>query len=152
MTARDDILAAIRQGLTHGSEGALPRRTPSEIASEAAALLANPAEIRPALAGPDPVAAFIAKCANPRAWGDAGPGGGMGRAACRRRGLSGPPRPCPPDRGQRRRAAGRADAGRHRNPHPGTAPDEAAAISVARWGIAETRIRRDPFGARSTDP
>ena len=65
MTARDDILAAIRQGLTHGSEGALPRRTPSEIASEAAALLANPAEIRPALAGPDPVAAFIAKCANP---------------------------------------------------------------------------------------
>ena len=53
MTARDDILAAIRQGLTHGSEGALPRRTPSEIAAEAAALLANPAEIRPAQRGAD---------------------------------------------------------------------------------------------------
>ena len=137
MTARDDILAAIRQGLTHGSEGALPRRTPSEIASEAAALLANPAEIRPALAGPDPVAAFIAKCANPAlgvtldrvAGWDPLPAAVAAyldhHALARRIAVSGDAR-----------LDGLTQAGIET--HPGTAPDEAAAISVARWGIAET--------------
>ena len=137
MTARDDILAAIRQGLTHGREGALPRQTPSQIAAEAAALLADPDEIRPALSGPDPVAVFIAKCANPAlgvtldrvAGWDALPQAVAAyldsHSLTRRLAVSGDPRLDP-----------LAQAGIET--HPGTAPDEAAAISVALWGVAET--------------
>ena len=136
MTARDDILAAIRTGLTRGSEGALPRQSPAQIAAEAAALLADPAEIRPALAGPDPVSAFIAKCANPAlgvtldrvAGWQALPQAVAAYLAAHdlapRLAVSGDPRLDP--------LAGGMET------HPHIAPLEPAAISVAQWGIAET--------------
>ncbi|MFO1050036.1 MAG: lactate utilization protein [Geminicoccaceae bacterium] len=55
--ARETILAAVRAGLGGRSEGS------AAIAAEAAALLAEPDLIRPALVDPDPVAAFAAKAA-----------------------------------------------------------------------------------------
>ncbi|MBA4491892.1 LUD domain-containing protein [Paracoccus sp. S1E-3] len=137
MSARDDILAAIRTGLTHGRDGALPRQTPAQIAAEAAALLADPDEIRPALSGPDPVAAFIAKCANPA----------LGVTLERLAGWEALPQAVAAyltrhDLGPRIAVSGDARLDRLAQlpleTHRDTAPDEAAAISVALWGIAET--------------
>ena len=137
MTARDDILTAIQRGLTHGSEGALPRRTDAQITIEAAALLADLDQIRPVPARPDPVSAFIAKCANPAlgvtldrvAGWDALPAAVTAyldaQGVARRVALSGDAR-----------LDGLSQAGIET--HLGTAPDEAAAISVALWGVAET--------------
>ncbi|WBU62816.1 LutC/YkgG family protein [Paracoccus aerodenitrificans] len=137
MTARDDIFRAISQGLTRGQGGAVRKRSLGEIRAEAAALLHHPDEIRPALSGQDPVAAFIAKCAMPA----------LGVSLAR-----------VPD------VAGLASAvaeylKQHDLPnsvaitpdpllagldrggietHPDCAPDEAVAISVADWAVAET--------------
>ncbi len=137
MNARDDILAAIHKGLTRGQGGAVARRSPAQIKAEAAALLAHLDEIRPALVAPDPVEAFIQKCANPalgvtldRVAGWHGLPGAV-RAYLDQHGLahrlsvSGDPR------------LDGLDAGGIATHRP-AASDEAAAISVASWGIAET--------------
>lgn len=134
MTAREDILDALRHGLTHGRGGTLRHHARATIDAEAAALLADPGDIRPDLAGPDPVSAFIAKCANPALgvtldrvpdW-QALPGAVAaylaGHDLPRRIAVSGDPR--------------LALTGIETHPH--VAPDEAAAISVALWGVAET--------------
>ncbi|NHF72700.1 LutC/YkgG family protein [Paracoccus xiamenensis] len=137
MSARDDILAAIRAGLTHGRDGALPRQTPAQIAAEAAALLADPDEIRPVPAGPDPVASFIAKCANPA----------LGVTLDRVPGWAALPQAVMAylaSHDLAPRIAVSADArldalaGAGLETHRDIAPLEPAAISVAQWGIAET--------------
>lgn len=137
MSARDDILTALQNGLTHGTGGAIPRRSPDQIDAEAAALLADPDEIRPLPAGHDPVSAFIAKCANPAlgvtldrvtGW-DALPAAVAAyldrHDLPRRIAVSGDPRLD-------------ALAQRGIDAHTRAAPDEPAAISVALWGVAET--------------
>ncbi len=137
MSARDDILAAIGHGLTRGQEGAVHRRSPDQLRAEAAALLTDLDEIRPALVDPDPVAAFIAKCANPalgvtleavsgwQALPDAVRAYLDTHSLAHRLAVSGDPR---------LDVLGRSGIATHQP----TAPDEAAAISVAGWGIAET--------------
>lgn len=137
MTAREDILAAIHKGLTRGQGGAVARRSPAQIKGEAAVLLANLDQIRPALVAPDPIAAFVEKCANPAlgvtldrvaGWG-ALPGAVRAyldlHGLAQRLAVSGDPRLDGLD------AAGIAT-------HRPAAPDEAASISIASWGIAET--------------
>lgn len=137
MSAREDILAAVQKGLTQGQGGTLPRRSAQEISTDAGALLANLDEIRPVLADPDPVSAFIAKCANPA----------LGVTLDQVTGWDAVPQ------------AARAYLDQHQLPHrlavsadprllglhvagiethSPCAPDETAAISVAGWGIAET--------------
>ena len=137
MSARDDILAAIRTGLTRGSAGALPRQTPAQIAAEAAALLADPDEIRPPLVGPDPVTAFIAKCANPA----------LGVTLDRVPGWQALPQAVAAYLAAHDLAARIAVSGDPRletlaqagiETHADIAPLEPAAISVALWGVAET--------------
>ncbi|MFV0409034.1 MAG: lactate utilization protein C [Paracoccus sp. (in: a-proteobacteria)] len=137
MSARDDILAALRAGLTHGPAGTQRRLDPVDIAAEADALLADPGEIRPALADPDPASAFIARCANLALgvtlarladW-QAVPGAVADYLRSHdlpvRIAVSGDTR-----------LNGLAGAGIET--HAPCVPDEAAAISVALWGIAET--------------
>ena len=136
MSARDDIIAAIREGLTRGQGGALPRRAPEEIRAEAAALLAGLDEIRPSLVEPDPVEAFIEKCANPA----------LGVTLDRVAGWAALPQAVTAylDRHELpHRLAVSGDPrlsalGHDIETHAPCAPDEAAAISVASWGVAET--------------
>lgn len=137
MSARDDILSAIRKGLTQGQGGTLPRRRPEEVKAEASALLADLDQIRPDLAAPDPVSAFIEKCANPA----------LGVTLARVSGWAALPQAvktylatheCAPRLAVSGdlRLDGLAAAGIET--HAPCAPDEAAAISIASWGIAET--------------
>ncbi|MDO5642009.1 MAG: LUD domain-containing protein [Paracoccus sp. (in: a-proteobacteria)] len=137
MTARDDILAAVRAGLTRGTDGTLPRRSLDEIRAGAAALLADLDQIRPDLAGPDPVSAFIEKCANPA----------LGVTLDRLAGWQALPAAVTAyldGHGLAHRLSVSGDArldalaGAGIATHGPCAPDEAAAISVASWGIAET--------------
>lgn len=137
MSARDDIFAAVRQGLARGRDGTLPLRTADDIGAEAASLLAGLDQIRPDPAGPDPVSAFIEKCANPvlgvtldrvAGWQNlpAAVAAYLDRNDLSRRlAVTADPR-----------LAGLAEAGIET--HDSCAPDEDAAISVALWGIAET--------------
>lgn len=134
MTAREDILAALRKGLTHGRGGTLRHHAKASIDAEAAGLLDNLDEIRPNLSGPDPVSAFIAKCANPA----------LGVTLARLPGWDALPRAVAEyltSHDLPKRIATSGDARLllpGMDTHPHAAPDEAAAISVALWGIAET--------------
>lgn len=137
MSARDDILAAIRDGLTRGQGGAVPRHTDAEIRAEATALLSDLDQIRPPLVAPDPVAAFIQKCANPalgvtldRVAGWGGLAAAV-RAYLDQHGLAAR---VAVGSDARLDALGQAGIETHRD----AATDEAAAISIASWGIAET--------------
>lgn len=128
MSARDSILSAVRAGLGE------PRQSPDAIAAEAAALLAEPETIRPRLAAPTLVEAFetkatalgttIDRIANfadlPAAVGRYLAEHGLGAAvavqpAAEFTGLD----------------------WRDIRPHATLAPDEAVAVGLARWGIAE---------------
>ena len=137
MNARDDILAAIHKGLTRGQGGAVARRSPAQIKAEAAALLAHLDEIRPALVAPDPVEAFIQKCANPALGVTLDRVAGWGA-------LPGAIRAYLDQHGLAHRLSVSGDPrlddlpGAGIETHHPAAPDEAAAISVASWGIAET--------------
>ncbi|MFD1795768.1 lactate utilization protein [Paracoccus aurantiacus] len=135
MSARDDILAAVQKGLTQGQGGAVQRRNPDAIRAEAAQLLANLDEIRPDLAAGDPVDAFVAKCANPA----------LGVTLDRVANWQALPRAViayldQHDLPHRLSVSGdpRLDALTGIEAHQPCAPDEAAAISVADWGVAET--------------
>ena len=129
MSARARILAAVRAGLGP------TRAAPDAIAAEAAALLAGPEAIRPHLAAPALDAAFAAKATAlgttldrvatlagvPAAVGRYLEGHGLGPE------LAVQPAP----------ALAGLDWGALR-PHGTLAPDEAAALGIARWGIAES--------------
>jgi len=129
VSARERILAAVRAGL-----GASPR-DPAAIAAEAAALLADPDAIRPALVAASPPDAFAAKAAAIGCTLDriAGPGAlpaavarylaGQGLAA------SVALEPAP--------ELAALDWGAVAT-HAALAPDEPAAVGRARWGIAES--------------
>lgn len=137
MSARDDIFAAISRGLTRGEAGTLPRRNPQEVRAEADALLADPQAVRPALTGPDPVSAFIDKCAMPalgvtlaRVDGWAGVPLAV-RAYLDRHGLPHAVAITPDDRLSDLAGAGIAT-------HADCATDENAAISIADWAVGET--------------
>lgn len=126
MTSRDRILAAVRAGL--GPE----RRDPAAIAAEADALLADPDAIRPRLAAPSLVEAFAAKA------------GALGTTIDRVADLDAVPAAVA------RYLAGHGLAAVALQPapdlagldwldaHASVAPDEAAAVGLARWGIAES--------------
>ncbi len=126
MTSRDAILAAVRAGLGG------TRNAPEAIAAEAAALLADPDAIRPRLAAPDPADAFSAKAAAlgstidrvarleavPAAVARYLAGHSLGSVALQQT----------PD------LTALAWTGTHTT----VAPDEPAAVGLARWGIAES--------------
>ncbi|SDD65775.1 L-lactate dehydrogenase complex protein LldG [Paracoccus isoporae] len=137
MSARDDIFAAIERGLTSGPAGALPRRSETEIRAEAAALLAAPGSVRPKLTGPDPVSAFIEKCAMPA----------LGVTLSHVAGRSALPQAVAQylqEQGLPPVVAVTGDplladlSGAGIETRKDCAPDEAAAISVADWAIGET--------------
>ncbi|WBU61323.1 LutC/YkgG family protein [Paracoccus albus] len=137
MSAKEDILDAIRQGLTRGQGGALPRRAPEEIRAEAASLLHDLDAIRPDLAADDPVAAFIEKCANPA----------LGVTLSRVAGWQALPKAVKSYLDLHGLAHDLAVSGDVRlseladagiTTHKTCAVDQAAAISIAGWGIAET--------------
>ncbi|MDO5604865.1 MAG: LUD domain-containing protein [Paracoccus sp. (in: a-proteobacteria)] len=131
MSARDDILAAVRQGL--GAE----RVDEAAMRAQAAALLADPDEIRPALAGADPVSAFVAKCALPA----------LGMTLARVAGWDGLPaalrdyldsHDLPHEVAVTPDARLAALAGAGIATRSDCAADQAVAVSVADWGIGET--------------
>jgi L-lactate dehydrogenase complex protein LldG len=129
MTARARVLAAVRAGLG----GA--RADPAAIAAEAAALLADPDAARPRLAAPDLVAAFRAKAA----------GHGTTVAAADR--LEAVPaavgrylaeQGLPPSLAVQPTPALAGLDWTGIETHSAIAPDEAAAVGLARWGVAES--------------
>lgn len=137
MSARDDILDAIRKGLTHGQGGALPRRSPDLIKAEASSLLHDLDTIRPDLAADEPVSAFIEKCANPA----------LGVTLSRVAGWQALPKAVKSYLDLHGLAYDVAVSGDVRlnelaeagiTTSQSCAVDQAAAISIAGWGIAET--------------
>jgi L-lactate dehydrogenase complex protein LldG len=129
MSARDRILAAVRSGI--GGR----RQSPEAIAGEAAALLASPDEIRPRLAAASLVEAFTAKAAALGATLDRVAGLDDVPAAVRRylaeHGLP-PEIAVQPASELARLAWGEV------RPHATLVPDQAAAVGIAAWGIAES--------------
>lgn len=129
MTARDRILAAIRASLP------TPRPAQDAIAAEAAALLDAPATTRPPLAAPTRAGAFAAKATALGTTIDAVPDMAAVPDAVRRylaaQGLTASIALQP--------AAALSDLDwTGIETHAGIAPDEAAALGVADWGIAES--------------
>jgi L-lactate dehydrogenase complex protein LldG len=129
MTARDDILATVREGL--GDK----RAAPATIAEEAAALLADPDTIRPRLAASTMVDAFVTKATalgtsidHVRGVGD------VPAAVGRYLGAAGLPPSAAIQQTAELTGLGWGEI------EPGTtiAPDQAAAVGLARWGIAES--------------
>lgn len=131
MSTRDEILAAVRAALG-------PRPADAErIRREAAALLDDPASIRPALLAASRVDAFIARATAPKVSatvdrvGDAGAfPDAVGRYLAAR-GLS-------PTVALQPAQVLRAMDWSGFELHDGLAADEVAAVGVARWGVAET--------------
>ena len=136
------ILSAVRVGL------GTPRKDPAAIAAEAPALLAEPELIRPRLpsstlsrpsssAGDPPLGTTLELIADlpicPRGWGAISAEHGLGAAVAVEA------------RGRVRRARLAATS----RPHAAPAPDEAVAVGLARWGIAEGRLARHRFGAET---
>jgi L-lactate dehydrogenase complex protein LldG len=129
--ARETILAAVRAGL-----GGRPA-DPAAIAAEASTLLADPDLIRPALVGPDPVAAFAA-CASTLS---------VGTSVERVVGLADLPGAV---RGYLERQGLPARVALQPTPkllaldwtgiavHAHAAADEPVGVGLARWGIAES--------------
>ncbi|MFV0292611.1 MAG: lactate utilization protein C [Paracoccus sp. (in: a-proteobacteria)] len=137
MSARNDILAAIRKGLAQGRGGTVMRHGTEDIRAEAVALLTDLDDIRSALTGQDPVSVFISKCANPA----------LGVTLVRLAGWDDLPDVVSAylnEHGLGHRIAVSGDTRLDLLPragidlHQNCALDEVAAISVALWGIAET--------------
>ncbi|MBB5224564.1 L-lactate dehydrogenase complex protein LldG [Amaricoccus macauensis] len=129
MTTRDSILAAVHAGL-----GGL-RAEPDAIAAEAAGLLADLDAIRPRLAAPDPVDAFEIKAA------------ALGTTIERVRHLDDVPaavgrylaaQGLPPAAAVQQTAALTALSWEGIAQDMATAPDQPAAVGLARLGIAES--------------
>ena len=129
MTARDSILAAIREGL------ATPRQAPDIIAAEAAALLDAPDTMRPRLEAETLPEAFTAKAA------------ALGTTLDRVANLAEVPQAVrryldehglPPSVALQSAPEFEALNWGPLHPHDSLAPDETAAVGLALWGIAES--------------
>lgn len=131
MSARETVLGAVRAALGRA------RPDPAAVAAQARALLADPDAIRPALPIPDPVEAFAARVTSPKVGATLDR---VGRFAelpgAARRYLDGHRlshalalQPDPALLGLDWTGFELRDA---------ALPDEAAALGLARWGIAET--------------
>lgn len=133
MSARDRILGAVRAGL--GGHDGGRGSDPAAIAAEAAALLAQPDLIRPALAAPTLPEAFAVKAEAVGCTIDRIPGLGDLPAALRRyldgHGLA-PSLALQPTA----ELEGLDWAGI--SVHRGLAPDEPVALGLALWGVAES--------------
>jgi L-lactate dehydrogenase complex protein LldG len=129
LTARDRVLAAVRAGLG-GARG-----HPEAIDAEAAALLAAPDDVRPRLAAATPIEAFVAKATALGATLDRVADLAAVPAAVARylaaQGLS------PAVALQPAPALAGLDWGAVAT-HGTLAPDEPAAVGLARWGVAES--------------
>ena len=131
MTARDDILQAVRAGLGGGSIDA------SQVQREAAALLADLPSTRPILASADLPEVFAARATTPKVAATVDRiGSALELPAAVRRYLAA--RSLRPVIALQPAAALRGLDWTGFELHPSVAPDEAVAVGVARWGIAET--------------
>lgn len=133
MSARDRILGAVRAGL--GGHDGGRGSDPAAIAAEAAALLAQPDLIRPALAAPTLPEAFVVKAEAVGCTIDRIPGLGDLPAALRRyldgHGLA-------PSLALQPAAELAALDWAGISVHRGLAPDEPVALGLALWGVAES--------------
>ncbi len=133
MSARDRILGAVRAGLDGHDGGRGP--DPAAIAAEAAALLAEPDLIRPALAAPTLPEAFTIKAEAVGCTLDRIPRLGDLPAALRRyldgHGLA-------PSLALQPAADLAALDWAGLSVHRGLAPDEPVALGLALWGVAES--------------
>jgi L-lactate dehydrogenase complex protein LldG len=129
MSARDRILAAVRAGLGER------RKIPEAIAAEAAALLASPDAIRPRLSAATLAEAFTAKAA------------ALGTTLDRVAGLDEVPHAVrryqaehglPPEIAVQPAVELARLAWGEVRPRAALAPDQAAAVGLAGWGIAES--------------
>lgn len=131
MSARDTILGALRAVLGPN------RPDRAAIAAEAAALLADPAAIRPALAAEDPVEAFAARVVSPKVNATLERIDGLSELpALLRRYLE--THALAPDVTVQPDPVLRALDWTGVTIRDSALPDEAVAVGRARWGIAET--------------